>query len=199
MKAGTVFGLTAAMICLLALENGNLRPARAADTAGGFDTLSKATRAILDQSEKLILISIEPDLLNREAKTRTKESFHNRAVLGQTEIRDGKRKSELLSALYGGVYEYRGRLYGCFAPRHGIIAVAGTNHVELVICFECQSIQEFVNSNESRCLISDSPRELFNRTLTEAGVPLAKRQIPEPEREKPRRGEPIRDGLGFQP
>lgn len=148
--------------------------AGAADTPSGFDTLSKAARAILDRSEKLILISIDPDPLNRGAKTETKERFHKYPVLGQTEIKDEKRKSELLNALYGAVYEYQGRLYGCFDPRHGIIAVAGTNRVELVICFECQRVREFVNSNESECLIRDSPREIFNRALTEAGVPLAK-------------------------
>ena len=175
MKIGTVFGLAAAAICMLALEDENSRRAQAADTRGGFDTLSMEARAILDQSEKLVLVSIEPTPLNREAKTKQTGSFHNHAVLGQTEIRDAKRKAELLSALYGGVYEYQGRLYGCFDPRHGIIAVAGTNRVELVICFECQRVEEFVNSNESRCLIHDSAREIFNRTLTEAGVPLAKK------------------------
>jgi len=140
-----------------------------------YDTLSKETRAILDQSEKLVLISIEPNPANREVKTGKTQPFHSYPVLGQTEIKDAKRKAELLSALYNAVYEYRGRLYGCFDPRHGIIAVAGTNRVELVICFECQRVQEFVNSNESRCLIRDSPREIFNRTLTEAEVPLAKK------------------------
>jgi hypothetical protein len=139
-----------------------------------YDMLSKQARAILDQSEKLVLVSIEPDPLAREAKTKTKESFHKYPVLGQTEIKDAKRKGELLSALYGAVYEYQGRLYACFVPRHGIIAVAGTNRVELIICFECQRVEEFVNSNESSCLIRDSPREIFNRTLTEAGVTVAK-------------------------
>jgi hypothetical protein len=140
-----------------------------------YDTLSKETRAILDQSDKLVLISIEPNPVNQEVKTNKTESFHNYPILGQTEIKDAKRKAELLSALYNAVYEYRGRLYGCFDPRHGIIAVAGTNRVELVICFECHLVEESVNSNESRCLIHDSAREIFNRTLTEAGVPLAKR------------------------
>jgi hypothetical protein len=174
MKKGTIIGLAAATICLLTLANRNLKPAEGADIPRGFDTLSKEARAILDQSEKLVLISIEPGPPGPDGKTNTKKSFHNHAVLGQTEVRDEKRKGELLSALYGAVYEYRGRLYGCFNPRHGIIAIAGTNRVELVICFECQSVQEFVNSSESRCLISDSPSEIFNRTLTEVGVPLAK-------------------------
>src|SRR5262245_27678130 len=175
MRTRRTLLLAAVAIWPLLLQNANLRHAQAADTPRGFDTLSKETRAILDQSEKLTLISVEPEPLGRDGKTNRKENFHNHAVLGQAEIRDGKRKSELLNALYGATYEYRGRLYGCFDPRHGIIAVAGTNRVELLICFECQRVEEFVNSNESRCLIHDSPREIFDRTLTEAGVRLAKR------------------------
>ena len=175
MKKQTVFGLAVATLCLLALENGSLRHARGAESWRGYDTLSKETRAILDQSEKLVLVSIDPTPLRRDEKINKNKSFHYHAVLGQTEITDAKRKGELLSALYGAAYEYQGRLYGCFDPRHGIIAVAGTNRVELVICFECHLVEEFVNSNESRCLIHDSPREIFNRALTEAGVPLAKK------------------------
>jgi hypothetical protein len=174
MNKEMIFGLAAATIWLLAQANGNLPEAQAADTPRGYDTLSKETRTILDQSQKLVLLSIEPTPLDQEGKTASKKSFHRHAILGQTEITDGKRKSELLSALYGAVYEYQGRLYGCFNPRHGIIALAGTNRVELVICFECQRIQEFVNSNESRCLIRDGPHEIFDRTLMEAGVTLAK-------------------------
>jgi hypothetical protein len=156
------------LICNAALAQTEISPVK-------YDMLSKEARAILDQSEKFILISTDPTPLSREGKTTSKKTFHHRAILGQTEITDAKRKSELLSALYGAAYEYQGRLYGCFIPHHGIIAVAGTNRVELVICFECEQVEEFVNSNESRCLIHDTPQEIFNRTLTEAGVPLAKR------------------------
>jgi regulator of extracellular matrix RemA (YlzA/DUF370 family) len=175
MKKQTVFGLAVVTLCLLALENGSLRHARGAENWRGYDTFSKETRAILDQSEKLLLISIDPNRLARETKINKAEKFHKYPVLGRTEITDAKRKSELLSALYGAAYEYQGRLYSCFDPRHGIIAVAGTNRVELVICFECHLVEEFVNSSESQCLIHDSPREIFNRTLTEARVPLAKK------------------------
>jgi hypothetical protein len=88
--------------------------------------LSKATRAILDDSDKFILVSIDPmppalenkiDLLtnlltsekkefptgNAEPKQVTRERFHDYPVLGRTEIKDPNRRIELLTALYRGV------------------------------------------------------------------------------------------------
>jgi hypothetical protein len=163
--------LAAVAVWLLILESGNLL--QAADSPGQREALSKATREILEKSEKFVLVSIDPTPPGIKERDK-REAFHNHSILGQTVVSDPNRKSELLTALYGGASESRGRLPGCFNPRHGIIATAGTNKVELVICFECGLVDEYSNSNLSRCLISDSPHGAFNRTLTEAGVPLAK-------------------------
>jgi len=169
-KRKTLF-LAAVAIWLLVLKSGNWL--EAADSPREREALSKATREILDKSEKFVLVSIDPNLRGTEQRDK-RQAFHNYSILGQTEVSDPKRKSELLSALYGGVTPYRGLLPGCFNPRHAIIATAGTNRLDLVICFECGLVNEYCNSNLSRCLISDSPQGTFNRTLTEAGVPLAK-------------------------
>jgi hypothetical protein len=176
----------------------NRRQTPSEDSPYKHPALSKATRAILDGSEKFVLVSLDPtppgmesnmDLLtnvlsseknkpptaNVEPKQDTRERFHNYPVLGRTEIKDLMRKRELLKALYGGVKKIRGGISDCFEPRHGIIANRGTNSVELVICFECEQIAEYADGNNAWSLMSKEPRELFNRTLVEAGVPLAKR------------------------
>jgi hypothetical protein len=112
---------------------------------------------------------------NATAESDGKEYFHDYRVLGRTEIKDSKRKAELLAALYRGVEDRRASPAACFDPRHGIIAVAGTNRVELLICFHCNQGQEYSASGQRGFLIGKgTARELFNRTLTEAGVPLAK-------------------------
>jgi hypothetical protein len=63
----------------------------------------------------------------------------------------------------------------CFRPRHGIRAIAETNTIDLLICFECSSIMEFKNGEEGSSPLNPEPKDLFNRTLSEAGVPLAKK------------------------
>jgi hypothetical protein len=149
--------------------------------------LASETRAILDGSEKFVLISVDPVPLALEVEASSakspkdaaqrdpREYFHEHRVLGRREIKDAKRKAELLAALYSSVEKYRGDPAACFNPRHGIVATAGTNRVELLICFECSSGAEFGDSDKRWFLIGEEPQELFNRTLTEAGVPLAKK------------------------
>jgi hypothetical protein len=182
---------------LIAFAVFNRRQTPAEDSPYKHPALSKATRAILDNSETFVLVSIDPmppfpenhiDSLtnlfndkeelhtnNAQSKKDTRERFHDYPVLGRTEIKDPKRRSELLKALYRGVRKFRGGVPACFEPRHGIIANRGTNKVELVICFECEQVAEYADGNHAWSLMSKAPRELFNRTLSEAGVPLAKR------------------------
>jgi hypothetical protein len=183
---------------LIAFAVFNRRQTPHEDSPYKHPALSKETRAILDGSEKFILLSIDPtppalendielitNLLTSEKKELpaakaepkqdTRERFHNYPILGRTEIKDPKRRNELLCALYKGVRKIRRGIPDCFEPRHGIIATRGTNQVELVICFECEQIAEYADGNHAWSLMSKEPRELFNRTLTEAGVPLAKR------------------------
>src|SRR5690348_11630094 len=125
--------------------------------------LSSETRAILEGSEKFALLSVDPisrapevDLnaslsngpTNGATQIDTREYFHDHRMLGRTEIKDPKRKAELLAALYNGVEKYRGLAAPCFNPRHAIVATAGTNRVELLICFECDSGAEFTDSGQ---------------------------------------------------
>lgn len=200
MKAG--FKKWVAIICvaagawLIAFAVFSRRQTPSEDSPYKHPALSKETRAILDSSESFVLVSIDPtppfpenhidsltDLFaneksqspttNTEPKRDTRELFHDYPVLGRMEINDPKRKSQLLSALYKGVKKYRGAVASCFEPRHGIIAKKGTNTVELVICFACEQVAEYSDGNYGWSLMSKEPRELFNRTLAEAGVPLA--------------------------
>lgn len=173
MKKRATFILATVTVWLL-VEGGNRQRVWGADSQHKNIALSEETRALLERSEKFVLLSIEPNPSARDRETNHQKRFHNYPILGQTEISEPKGRSELLTALYGGIKKDDGRRYACFAPRHGIIAIAATNRVELVICFECRLVEEYLNSKRSECLMSDSPRETFNRILTEAGVPLAK-------------------------
>jgi hypothetical protein len=151
--------------------------------------LSSEIRALLDRSEKFVLVSTDPIPRALEVEfsasssmgptnatqSDIKEYFHDHRMLGRTEVKDPKRKDDLLAALYSSVEKYRGSAAACFNPRHGIVAAAGTNRVELLICFECDQGAEFGDSGQRWFLIGKEPQELFNRTLQEAGVPLAKR------------------------
>lgn len=178
MNKETMFILVAAAVGSLAFVNGSCPKARAGDYPRQDKALSDATRAVIERGEKFVLLSIDPARYPLQPAAPNTEYFHKYKVLGQTEIKDPKRRSELLQALFRGVEEYEKAEWAapeCFIPRHGIKAMAGTNWVDLVICFECKLILEDSNKGHASTMVSAEPRDLFNRTLQEAGVPLAKK------------------------
>jgi hypothetical protein len=181
IKRSTFF-LAALATGVLLLETTN--SLEAADSPGQHEVLSKETRAILDASENFVLISLEPidpftdaDRTDKRKPDKRKR-FQSYPVLGEIEIKDPKLKGELLAGLYAGVEKYQREKFSlptCFFPRHGIRAVSGTNWVELVICFSCKQISASQSDGKGGWSgLSNESRRLFNRTLREARVLLAK-------------------------
>src|SRR5438105_645960 len=93
-------------------------------SADGFDrtqnTLPAQMRKVLDSGERFVLLSLDPThpALRRKSDPPPKETFHDYAVLGKTEIHDQKERGELLRALYKGVADSDGLVANCFNPRH---------------------------------------------------------------------------------
>jgi hypothetical protein len=168
MRSPAKFFLVAIAIGIGAWNNSG------ADASSTKRALSFPTRAFLRKCDKFILLSLDPSFDSDIPKS---EQFHKYRVLGQTEIKDSKRKWELTTALIEAVERERDVTYraGCFRPRHGIRAIAETNTIDLLICFECSRIEEFRNGDTLSSPLNPEPRDLFNRTLSEAGVPLAKK------------------------
>lgn len=139
------------------------------------NSLPPETRKILDEGERFILFSLDPihPVIRARTAQAPGETFHEYAVLGKTEIRDGKQRGELLRALYQGISDSDGFVAACFDPRHGISATLGGETVDLVICFECKYIQTHAKAGTS-VSTERSPAQAFNRALEAAGIPIAK-------------------------
>src|SRR5260370_6536987 len=101
-----------------------------------------------------------------------RERFHDYPVLGSLRITNPKQRSELLAALYKGVMDSDGSVASCFNPRHGIKATAGTNWIELVICFECSYMKGYGSASGGGATTTKWPNEIFNRALREAAIPI---------------------------
>jgi len=145
----------------------------------GFDrtqnVLPDETRKVLDTGERFVLFSLNPThpALRRESDPSPNETFHDYAVLGKTEIHDQKERAELLRALYNGIANSDGMVASCFNPRHGISATLAGETVDLVICFECLSIETHAKNGKG-VLTTRSPQPTFNRALERAHLPIAK-------------------------
>jgi hypothetical protein len=167
MRTSATFVLVTIAIGISAWNNSG------ADASSSKRALSFPTRTFLRKCDQFILLSLDPSL---DEETSKSEQFHKYRVLGKTEVKDSKRKWELITALITGAERARDRRFStlCFRPRHAIQALAGTNSVDLLVCFECGKIAEFNAAGQCFCEMADDAKEVFNGTLTDANVPLAK-------------------------
>jgi hypothetical protein len=119
----------------------------------------------LDQAEVFELYSLN--------SFKPGEGFHGFSVLGKKEIKSDKDRKKLLEVLRLGVEDNYGFVSPCFSPRHGIRLKKGAETIDLVICFQCSSVQVFKNDKKDQgFLISDGPQKTFNAVLKAAGVKL---------------------------
>ena len=150
----------AAALALLAVGASGCR-------AAGND-LPKDVRAVLDNADRFELLSLDPT----RQKEKPKDDFHGWKVLGKTEVKDAPTRKKVVAALYKGVADSDGTVAACFNPRHGIRATHDGKTVELVICYECLSMQCFLGETRSGALTTRSPQKTFDQVLTAAKVPL---------------------------
>ncbi len=96
-------------------------------------------------------------------------------LLGQVDIPAGPARDKLLAALAHGLQNAPRREMACFLPRHVLRAVKGDRSVDYVICFECCNLDVYdqEGSHIGHRFISNSPAAMFNKTLEDAGIPLA--------------------------
>src|SRR5215831_12978261 len=126
MKKRMTLVLASLMMFITLPGRGFVTEVQAADSERPFKPFSKEVRGVLDNSEKFILLSVNPSPIKGDDK---RESFYGHRVLGKLEIKDSKLKRELLTALNAAVEKgcEEKAIPSCFNPRHGITAIAGTN------------------------------------------------------------------------
>jgi len=145
--------------------------------------------AAWEKGESVELLSLDPDeargeetAKEPEGSDKTKatakpELFHGYAVLGSTKLTKQDRPT-LLAALKRGSAENNGTVAGCFLPRHGIRIQSGKQTVELVICFQCLSVQAYLDGQPTSGFpVTNSPVTAFNKVLTAAKVKLPEQAV----------------------
>jgi hypothetical protein len=130
--------------------------------------------AFMDSADVVILYSIDGNFYQEGKKPKTEENFHGFPVLGKVEVTDAEKRQELIRAVKAGIYTYSISA-GCFNPRHGVRFVRGEQWVDYVICFECNNVYEYSSSDDKGKEMHPrmSLKDILNKHLTDAGVPLA--------------------------
>ena len=120
---------------------------------------------ILNGGDSFMLLSLDP-LAGANA---SQDMFHGHAVLGRADIRDARKRKDLLQALYGGIANAEGKIAKCWSPRHGLRVVRGSEAVDLIICFECLHLYWHYHGS-GLVLTNRSPEMTFLRGLESGGL-----------------------------
>jgi hypothetical protein len=135
--------------------------------------LAPEVRAVLDKAVTVELLSLDPIGIDKIDDVPEKDRFHGYRVLGRTTLKDAEQRKAVLGALDKGIKDSDGQVARCFNPRHGIRASADGKTVDVVICFECLSMQAYLDGKRNGgALTTRGPQPVFDRTLRDAGVPL---------------------------
>lgn len=169
--------LIVAVVCSVGAGWFVLRPDRSADPDHVRQTrndLPAEIRSVLDAGEPFILLSLDPmdPTLRSESDPPPAETFHRFAVLGKKSITNPSERAELLRALDEGIAAADGVPAAClFSPRHGISATLKDETVDLVICFECLTIEVYARDKRT-IWTTRSPLPTFHRALERARLPI---------------------------
>jgi len=138
---------------------------------GQENKIPEHARAILENATQFELLSIGHNPSQRSSA----QDFQGWHVLGKTTVKDPNTRKRLVAALVKGVEENKGDSMKCFNPRHGIRVTHDRKTADFVICFECFQVMVYVaGEKEQRFLITDSPASVFNQTLQNSNIPLAR-------------------------
>src|SRR5687768_17239951 len=131
--------------------------------------LPAKVRSILEQSEQLELLDLNPDLPCIDPKTnpRQRNSILGCRVAKKAVINDANLKKQLIDSFISGVAT-PGRGMACFTPRHGLRAIHKNERVELLICFECEGFQGESTAGNVGGTFDTAVQELFLQILNDA-------------------------------
>jgi hypothetical protein len=141
------------------------------------------TSPLADDPDQLVVYSLDGTKEVRDeaelAEAKLKgEYLYTFPVLGKVQVTNARQRREVLAAIQRAVRNPPKPAH-CFVPRHAVRTVKGGETVDMVICFQCQTYFTYwgVEPAGSRLTpaISPDPEPLFDKILSDAGVPLAKK------------------------
>jgi hypothetical protein len=125
---------------------------------------------IFRSGEKIVVYSLDPQ---KASTSNLKDGFRGYPILAQAEILDPNLRSELKSTLVKGMNQ-NAVAAKCFNPRHGLRVTSGLRTVDLVICFECSSLEVHSTKRVSVVSVSKSAEPLVDRILRSTKITPSK-------------------------
>ena len=133
----------------------------------GCSALPSSVLGVMERADQYEIYRLEP-YGAKEPKPGEKV-FHNHVVLGQAEVKDAQLRAKITDIVNKGVRQ-GGTQAKCFNPRHGIHAVQRGVTVDLVICYECSTVEVGDNGKWSTVTTGDVQADL-EEAFRASGLP----------------------------
>lgn len=133
------------------------------------DGVLESAADILETAARFELLALEPMPLQQPTAT----AFGGYEVRGRTEVEVAIGR-DVLRLVEEGIRASDGRVAACFNPRHGIRAESAAGTCDIVICYECLSMQVFVDgAHAENVLTSERVEPRVTAIWRTAGLTLA--------------------------
>lgn len=144
------------------------------------DRLAVGVIRALRDPESFEILALDPVPIDTRAKgaraVPPEREFHGFEILGHAPLNAPAVRSELVALVLRGVQESDGTVAACFDPRHGIRVVKEGRVIDLLICYECLTIQihgaELDAKGPSHALTANSVEPEVTRIYTAAGLKI---------------------------
>jgi hypothetical protein len=128
----------------------------------------------LTGDEQMTLYSIDPASKGPRAKPTTGATLRDYSVLGKVEIVEAAKRKEIADRINQAVANRAESSRKCFEPRHAIHVTLNDQSRDFLICFECLNMTVYGQSGFGvGTNITDEPKSLLNKLLTDAGIKLS--------------------------
>ncbi len=140
--------------------------------------LRSEVEAFLKEASSMELVSLDPTRLPPDAAAPVHGTFHGYRVTGRAALPDAGQRKALAELVLRGIRESDGSQAKCFEPRHGIRVEQDAKVLDLVICYECLSIEAFGNifvggTEPQTVLTSPAVEPAVTSAFNKAGLTIA--------------------------
>jgi hypothetical protein len=126
-------------------------------------------RAVLEAPETLEIYAVRGSMDLGGMPPPGSDVFHDNLVIDKAPVPDASQRARIGAAATAGL-DPSTPVAACFHPRHAMRAVREGTTVDLVICFECHSVQVFVNDKQTDTVPTRDVRAALDREFLALGV-----------------------------
>lgn len=135
--------------------------------------VSQSARTILESPEEAHLMALDPSPPQRAGADQTANTMQGYGILGSTTL-TGASRTKAVAAVYDSISGTNGIVALCFNPRHGVRCRRGDQTIDVVICFECQSLYIYENDQRTSSVpIGHQGAATLTQLLSDAGIQIA--------------------------